>query len=240
MPVIPPHTLSLSDLATELFSQGKHVLIPDTCTLLDVVRGPLRDGGDKIMRLGIKMARNMAADTLSFVVVLPSVLSTEWDDNLPITRKDLNDKLQEHKRLSESLDQLYHLHTGASLGLKDVTAHGIDNILEQTCRTIMAGGYTIQQDTDVVNRAYNRVVQKRPPSRKGKTEMKDCTIFEEVLALGNTLATQSFGKSVVFCSTNKEEYSPGGRVLAEIASDLTAAKVEFAASLDHAVYLASI
>lgn len=239
MPASPPCTLSISELTVALIAENKNVLIPDTCTILDIIRSPIRAGGEIVMREAISMAQCVVAGTLSFAIVLPSVLLTEWQDNLGNVRAELNHGLTEHKRLSDSLMQLHRYHTGAEFLIPDVMEKGFDDILEQTCKTIMDGAYTVQKEDHIVMRAFERVLQKRPPSRKGKPEIKDCSIFEEVLALGKAMASQSFKKSIIFCSTNKEEYNPSGKVLPEIAIDLAEAGVQFAAHLQHASHLAS-
>ena len=76
---------TLGQAAADLIAAPRPVLFVDTCTLLDIVRAPLRDL-TLAVRAGVELRALAAAGTVRLFV--QDIVPGEWADNLPAARRD--------------------------------------------------------------------------------------------------------------------------------------------------------
>jgi DNA-binding NarL/FixJ family response regulator len=69
----------------------------------------------------------------------------------------------------------------------------------------------LNEGQDVVSRAWSRVAMARAPAAPGKQEMKDCVIVENYLEFTRQLRAHGSAQTVVFLSSNSEDYTTGSR-----------------------------
>lgn len=224
-----------NDLLDTLARESRGIIVADTCSLLDVIRAPIRGHG-AILAAALAMWEEVKVGTPRFRLVLPSLFAVEWRDNLPTVRDELVRSLRTHRELSALLGQLHLDLLGHPLMVPDVTLYHFEALLEQVCDGLISSAFTMDEDLNAVGRAYRRVAEARPPARKGKQEMKDCTVFEEVLLLGRELRARGFAGRVVFVSSNSEEYGTVGRPIPVIRDDLRASQVMFADTLNFGLH----
>ena len=230
--------MRVPDLAAHILKQGSNALVCDTCTLLDVIRGPIRNNLD-IVKTALRMDDEIGANTLPFTLVLPSLFASEWQDHVTEVREQVTTELRKHLIWARTWDSLHQLTRKTPLNVTDVTQLGFESDLEDACNRIISHAETIDAESDFSIAAMNRVITVRAPASKGKSEPKDCHIFEQVLALGRELRQQGFGGRIVFASSNTNDYCSAGKTRPEIESDLNSIKGEFAISLSHGYYLAA-
>src|SRR4051812_22883501 len=77
--------ITLAQGEMELSAVPGPVLFLDTCTLLDIVRAPLRDLTATV-RAGVEFRALAAAGTVWLIV--QDIVPGEWTDNLPAARRD--------------------------------------------------------------------------------------------------------------------------------------------------------
>jgi len=77
--------IALAQAAADLIAAPRPILFLDTCTLLDMVRAPLRDLAAEV-RAGIALRALAAAGTERLFV--QDIVPGEWADNLPAARRD--------------------------------------------------------------------------------------------------------------------------------------------------------
>lgn len=76
---------TLAQAAANLTAAPRPILFLDTCTLLDIVRAPLRDL-TMAVRAGVELRGLAAAGTIRLFV--QDIVPGEWADNLPAARRD--------------------------------------------------------------------------------------------------------------------------------------------------------
>lgn len=77
--------ITLAQAAADLIAAPRPILFLDTCTLLDIVRAPLRDLTPAV-RAGIELRELEATGKVRLFV--QDIVPGEWADNLPAARRD--------------------------------------------------------------------------------------------------------------------------------------------------------
>jgi hypothetical protein len=123
-----------------------------------------------------------------------------------------------------------------TFGQPQYRTSGLAARLHDLSRQLVQAAVVLDRHPDTVARAYDRVaVTRRRPCRKGG-ELKDCTIFEECLEVCRLLRASGFGKKIVFCSSNIDDYcAPGLIPHPDVAGDCAAVGLVFTTNLPWAV-----
>ena len=230
--------MQLGNLVDRLLERNQSVLFLDVCTLLDVIRAPFRNNMP-CMETAIRVAAEVIAGTLSVSLVLPSLFSREWNDNVDNVTKELTAWLHRHRQQSEVLSSLHQCLYQGPLSIPDVTAYGFEQSVQQICDRIIANSETVTRSSESERLAVRRVITRRAPASHGKQELKDCINFEEFLELGAELRKRGMAKRIVFASSNTNDYCEASHPRLEIVDDLNVIAAEFAVSLPHGYSLAS-
>ena len=77
--------ITLAQAAADLIAAPRPILFLDTCTLLDMVRAPLRDLTAEV-RAGVELRALAATGTVRLFV--QDIVPGEWAENLPAARRD--------------------------------------------------------------------------------------------------------------------------------------------------------
>ena len=77
--------ITIAQANADLIATPRPVLFLDTCSLLDIVRAPLRDLTATV-RAGVELQNLAAAGTVRLFV--QDIVPGEWADNLPSARRD--------------------------------------------------------------------------------------------------------------------------------------------------------
>jgi hypothetical protein len=77
--------ITLAQALAALIATPRPILFLDTCTLLDIVRAPLRDL-TMTVRAGVELRALVAAGTVRLFV--QDIVHREWADNLQAARRD--------------------------------------------------------------------------------------------------------------------------------------------------------
>ena len=225
-------------LIAALLQENKNVLAMDVCSLLDALRTPVR-GSRGAVEMVTRMDREIRAGVLLFVLVLPSLFAHEWKSNFENVRKESTQSLELHKGQSDYFKFLHQALYSVSLPIPDVTQYKFEDELEQACLRVRTAAQTIEESDTAKLLAFDRFKAERAPSSRNKPEIKDCVIFEEVLAMGWELRGAGFAGKIVFVSSNTSDYGKTGQPFPEIAADLQAVQAEFASTLNYAYHLAA-
>jgi hypothetical protein len=226
---------AIADVAVQVLAEGVPVLFLDTCSILDVIRAPVRGLMDCV-EAATELHAMANASPQRCRLVVGSFVPKEWaaHDN------DVFAELTKH--LGKMQDQASHFHSlsghlGLSLGfgMPQYVTSGIAAALHDLSRKLLNTSLTIDSHHDTKSRAFDRVaVTKRRPCRKGG-ELKDCTIFEECLEVCRLLQAGGFAKKMVFCTSNTDDYcAPGVTPHADVAKDCAAVGLLFTTNLSWA------
>jgi hypothetical protein len=221
-----------------LISDNKNVLILDTCCLLDVVRVPIHNQ-IPILEAAIKIITDYNSGVLNYNIVIPSLVEKEWDDNIVTISDEVVKKVQETKKFFTIMkDTTNKLGLSPEFTFINPEAYQIEQVLSRYSYTILDNAVSLQDTLpEFMEKGWRRVVQNIPPSKKGKESTKDCTIFEEVLAIGDSLIQGGFTEKIIFASSNTKEYQENGKTIQSIKEELDLFNIKYASSLNHGLYL---
>lgn len=181
------------------------VLMLDSCSLLDIIREPMR----KDCRVGnvkASMALLQAAETPSkLTVLIADQVSLELRDNLPQVLSSASEAMASYIKQAAHIDRVA-TEFGAA-GSMD-TAHLQDHI--QRAKSVfdrwIKVAINVQSSPQVPSKAMHRVRHAIAPARRGKENSKDCFVTESYLEAAAQLNAAGFSGLMVFGSSNINEY----------------------------------
>jgi hypothetical protein len=212
-----------------LIAVPRPILFLDTCTLLDIVRAPLRDLAAEV-RAGVEL-RALAA-TGAVRLFVQDIVPGEWADNLPATRRDGEAGVRAFIATWQIAADL-----GQPAPPLPVQSPGnlIDE-LEQLSRDLLMAADTLDRDHAGMSWAIDRVAAKRKPS-SAKGTVKDGHILGHALRLSALLESAGYPNSRVLVSSNRsdfaDQFATGFHL--DIVPHAVAVGLRYAASLEAAV-----
>jgi hypothetical protein len=229
---------SITDAAAHLHAAGLPILFLDTCSIVDVIRGPMRP--DKLpgcVEAAVELLQLATSATACCSLVVGSFVSGEWLNHAQPTANDLR------KHLARLDDQAFYFHDAcASLGITLPFARptyggvGLMNRLYDLSKQLLDASLRLDAHNDTNMRAFARAATNTPPSRKG-AEIKESTIIEECLEVCRQLHSAGFGRKQIFCTSNTNDYcDAGGALYPALAGDFAAVRLNFVTNLPWAVH----
>ena len=221
--------MALDRAAAGLIAAPRPILVLDTCTLLDIVRAPLRDLAATV-RAGVELRALAAAGTVRFFV--QDIVPGEWADNLPAARRDGDAGIRAYIATWQIAADL-----GQPAPLLPVVPPGtLLDELEQLSRDLLTAAETLDRDHAGMSWAIDRVAAKQKPS-SAKGTVKDGHILGHALRLSMLLATAGYPHSRVLVSSNRSDFGAPNTTgfHPDIAPDAAAAGLRYAASLEVAL-----
>jgi hypothetical protein len=215
--------------AANLTAAPRPILILDTCTLLDIVRAPLRDLTATV-RAAVEIRRLALNQTMTLFV--QDIVPREWADNLPVARRDGETGIRAFTATWQIASDL-----GQPAPPLPVLPLGtlIDD-LEQLSRDLLTAAETLDRDHAGMSWAIDRVAARAKPSSARGT-VKDCYILGHALGLSRLLAAAGYPHSRVLVSSNRADFAaPNATVFhPDIAPEAATAGLRYAISLEAAV-----
>ena len=221
--------ITLAQAVADLTAAPRPILFLYTCTVLDIVRAPLRDLTAAV-RAGVELKALAATGTVRLFV--QDLVPGEWAENLPAARRDGEAGV----RAFTATWQI-----AADLGLPatplPVLPPGtlIDQ-LEQWSQGLLMAADLLDRDHAGMSWAIDRVAAKQKPS-SAKGTVKDCHILGHALQLSTLLAAAGSPNSRVLVSSNRSDFATPYTTAfhPDIAPDAAAAGLRYAVSLEAAV-----
>ena len=224
--------LPCDDLAAVLAKAAVPVLILDTCTILDVVRAPIREqlGTHDIGAVHTLLARATAASPAVSFVITAQVLQ-EFQDNIHQVETDTHNALASAAaRFAAILERIQALSPGDSIPRAvDLSSLGFPRRARHLATQIVQASSVLTDHPDDIVRAYRRVTLAKPPATKARQSVKDCLIAENTLRLAATLRSIGFFQNIVFATSNTKDYQQDHRSLhPELRAEFIAVSLEYA------------
>jgi len=226
-------TLSITEVAREIMKSAAPVLFPDTCSLVDLIRLPIRNNEPAKVLRTLNAAQEILAAARqtprkAWIVIAPPI-PIEWAEHSVATTENLSVEL---RRIDELLEVLHTLEPiakfplGSRISYSDLEiGAGLSNISQN----FLLSGIEIQSDHDSTVKASFREISKTPPAAKGGAH-KDCMIVEHVIAVCRELDNHSFAANKVFLTSNTHDFcEPGSRstLQATLAEEFESVGLEF-------------
>src|SRR4051794_3091835 len=160
--------ITIAQASADLIAVPRPVLFLDTCTLLDIVRAPLRDLTATV-RAGVELRSLVAAGQVRLLV--QDIVPGEWADNLPSARRDGEAGVRAFTATWQIATDL-----GQPAPPLPVLPPGtlIDD-LEQLSHDLLTAAGELGRDYDGMSWAIDRVAARLKPS-SAKGTVKDCHI----------------------------------------------------------------
>lgn len=205
------------------------VLMIDTCSLLDIVREPMRQDC-KLGNIKAAMAMLLAAEAGSkLTVLIAEQVALELNDNTTEVMRVAGNAMNRYITQAQHID-LVAMEFGATGSMS--TAHLVDHVVR--AKTILDRwvtiGIQVPAGPAVSQKAMHRVRHGIAPSKRGTENSKDCFVIESYLEVAAQLNAAGFAERMVFGSSNTNEYLDpvSKQPPSPLDADLTAQRMEYA------------
>jgi hypothetical protein len=224
--------ITITQAVANLTAKPTPVLFLDTCSLLDIVRAPLRN-------LTSTVRASLVIRTLAIQGVVQlfvqDIVPWEWSENLPSARKDGEGGILAFTATWEIAHDLGQ----PAPPLPALPPGTLLDELENLSRELLAAAEVIERDPLGVSAAIDRVVAKLKPS-SGKGTVKDCLILCHALRLSELLTKGGHQRGRILVSSNRADFAaPNATVfhqeISNDANDANAAGLRYAVSLEAAM-----
>ena len=201
--------LACDDLAAKITRADVPVLLLDTCTILDVVRAPVRDqlGTHDINAVHTLIGRAAAAQpTVSFVIT--AQVLQEFREHIDVVETETGDALEKAAdRFAAILRRMQALCPDDCIpGAVELVSLGFPERGRQLADQIVQSSSVLDDHPDDILKAYRRVTLAKPPATRARQSVKDCHITEGCLRLAAKLRSAGFLRNMVFTSSNTKDY----------------------------------
>ena len=207
------------------------VLCLDTCSVLDILRDP--------GRRDVAVQEQAASLSLLDIAELGSALEVrvadqvrhEYADRVAEVEEETTRGLSRFRRQIHKIDELVALHGAeGKVAIDHWDAH--PERCRQAADRWMQIARSASPSSDVVGRAYARVMKASRPARRGGGEMKDCVVLETYLAYVREVR-ESSARTVVFVSSNTRDFANerGNDVADEIRDEFLELNLKYAPNM---------
>lgn len=222
---------TLGRIVTTVGGSPAPVAFLDSCTLLDIVRAPLRNKATEIRvaRLFLNAVRK-TPNTIHLLIGSPT--PTEWNDHIAKTEAECQDAIECCNAVAAACG---HMGMAALAPLPTGTGT-LPTLLRQLSADLLAACVTMDHQAAAMSRAVNRIIAPRLPARKKGTGAKDSVIIEHAIELTSQLRTAGFMRPCVFVSSNTSDFAAPSStaVHPDLATEFAAVQLDYAISLEHA------
>jgi len=198
-------TVSVDEAATKMVAAPAPVVLFDTCSLLDIVRAPIR--ADVPIKVVDEADRMVKESGTQLWIGVADLVVREFADNVAGVKQEVASTIQkldlQLARMTSTAQVVNPVSAGR--GHPSYVAMDLPDRLEKLASSLCANAIVLAPHNDFSLRASDRVVRRIPPAAKGQ-EFKDCVIIEHYLALCGALRQKGFAHAVVLVSSNKRDY----------------------------------
>lgn len=223
---------SLAALATRVAAQPAPVVLLDACSLLDVVRAPIRDeipSGVVEAAVGLDAAAHAGPRGAWFVIATQA--QEEFTQHIDTVAEDVTDKIAGIERRLGAIYSISQVLPVGTMPLARPTALNLPRQLRDLAEGILARAAILERDDDCRLRATDRVAKGVAPSARGKQEYKDCEILEHYLGFAHALRRLGFAPALIFVTSNTKDYGKPGQLCPALEADFAAVSLSFVTDL---------
>ena len=207
------------------------VLCLDTCSVLDILRDPDRhDVGVQEQAASLSLL-DVAEVGSDLEVRVADQVRHEYLDRVAAVQDETSQGLFRLRSQIRKIDELVALHgSKGQVAMEHWDGH------PERCRRAadrwMQVAKPAPSSSDVVRRAYARLMKAVRPARRGRGEMKDCVILETYLAYVREVRENST-RTMVFVSSDTRDFANerGNEVADEIRDEFVALGLKYAPNM---------
>lgn len=231
--------IDFQDVVAEIVADPKPVAFVDTCIYLDLIRlFPRNTLDSNIFSACQTLVNDLSSQPNSFWLLTADIVEDEWHDHsTEVLRssdlwfKDLEKKIKRVKSIAPHIPNISNNYTYQTYS-KSLGKH-----LYNLSKKLLDQTYVVNHIEDLTAPAYKRVVENTMPSSKGKSEIKDCYIFEVFLELSRELRNRELRTPIYFLTSNKSDFGSPSDQNGRIINDLNLVNASY---IDNWSWLQSI
>lgn len=224
-------SINYAEACAAICASPAPLLYIDTCILLDVIRAPVRETvNSDTPKIALSLQDKSRITPKNLWLITSETVQAEWQENIDGVIEEVEREilrlesrrahfLSAAKAVTNMSYQRGQVESSIDLA---VQLKNLSQRLLDACVIISP------EDTHILG-AMNRIKKNIPPARRGKSEPKDCEIYELFLGLCRDLRARGIADIFVFSSSNVKEYGPensGG-----IHSELNCTGAKYASNL---------
>lgn len=233
--------ISLSDAADLIARSEQPLLLPDTCSLLDLTRDPTReDMHPANARAARRLFEQASGRPTGLSLCLPEQVLIELAEHQEEIREEARKKIVKMNATLKRVAEAYAVHgLSLQLGGFDLTAHDFPSTANQFVEDVKSVAVKFQPTGETERKAMARIARSLAPNRRGG-QYKDCIVIESNFELVRFLRDRGFDKRVVFLTSNVADYSAERgtvKVHADLASEFQSLQIEYATNFGLAEHL---
>jgi PIN domain len=194
--------------AAEIKRRGQAVVFIDTCSILDLSRGPRENFGAPHAAAAVQILKLTELGRLT--LVLPQQVELElstWIDDVKRdgfkSVSDLNDNIA---KLRKPIADIIQVYGGTVPALPRLSEHDFIVLAGNIVARFRAAAYlSITSDAAKI-RAVDRVNLGKAPSHTSKQSVKDCLVLESCFETLMGARSEGFSAPAYFLSSNTSDY----------------------------------
>jgi PIN domain len=219
---------SLDQLAQNILGNPAPVLLLDTCSIIDIIRVPIRPTPRDLLGAAQKILDRAVRPQRRLWSIVNQQVVQEWDDNAAKVAGEVTATIT---RTEESARRLVatarYVAPSQSLSAFSLGGLELEGLLIARSRSLLDGSAVLDDDETCLQRALDRMRKGIAPSSKGKPEYKDCHIIEHFLELAGRLRSRGFSDQIIFVSSNTEDYGKGPGACPPLDAEFGAVQLQF-------------
>ncbi|WP_286897258.1 PIN domain-containing protein [Achromobacter sp. UBA2119] len=224
--------------ADAIAALGLPVLCADTCSILDIVRDPIRrDLQPEHIEVAKHLVNEMKATRLValFAQQVTRELADNVDNVIAVSKASL-DKLKGELLRIQRLAQVHR--PSENLTLDFIDQHVTD------ARTLYnewtGAARVVEHSADAAMRAYERVSQCLAPAQRGKDSSKDCLVIETYFEAVTELREAGLEAPIVFLTRNSADYEVDRKLEKGLAVRFEELRMGYAPNTSRAKHLLAL
>jgi hypothetical protein len=218
---------ALADVAAAVFAKPTPLLLLDTCSILDVMRVPVRRQSNQLTAIGRLIAACTAVPE-KCRMIRASIVAKEFANNRPAVEAELRRFIADLKSQADEFDEASR-HFGLPVAANFYSSLPLAASLIGLADSLLNVCLEVDADQSANNRAVDRTLHKKRPARHGRG-LQDSIIVEECLELVRLLRAGGFAEIAVFLSSNSDDFCEDDKktLHADLAADFTAVDLQYA------------
>lgn len=200
--------LSSEDISKRISNSSAPVLFIDTCIFLDILRSTFRDNIHvDAIAAALSLIKMSEIDPAKVWLLTNETVHAEWGDNIINVKQELEKEVKSLERTREKLVIAANviLKIEHPYGQK-MTSINLQGHLENLSRNLLSHCLITEQDYNHCAMGMQRSIKCLPPAKKGKSEPKDCVIFEAFLDISEKVRKLGYRKEIYFVTSNSNDY----------------------------------
>jgi hypothetical protein len=192
-------------IVTAITGSPAPVLFVDSCTLLDIVRAPLRNKANEV-RVARQFLVSVRKTPKTIHILISSPTPQEWNDHIAEAVANCTDAVNACNAVSAICGHMA-LPAIAALPAAVLT---LPDMLRDLSSDLLGEAVVIKNQAVAMDKAIARIIASTHPAKPGGKGAKDSIILEHAVETTSKLRAAGFGGICLFVSSNTNDFAVKG------------------------------